>query len=269
MPPIVTEFTSSVVLNSSLYETLKATAVRLSHLDPAQRRLVDERLLDFVMQGADPSVSGKATMERLNSAISSDSRKYTEKVLGSTSAFEIFIDNEECLAGIPQAAKDSAKAAATAKGEVDKWRFGLDWPSRSAILLYADNGTLRKTICEPGWSIGSGSVSTEELIWDLLKLRTEKAKLLGFDNFLDYVLKRRMARAGQAVLDFIARCTVECIPSSTKRTRSSGSSFQRKPRHPSLKSFLGTKATGARDGNESFASSTRKIFTNSSPPVMF
>jgi oligopeptidase A len=205
MLPLVSEFSSSISLDQQLWNVLKSFAH--SHaadsLSDIQKRYVSETCEEFQSAGADLNEESKRRMFEINSALAKVTQKFGENVLDSTNAWELFISEESRLSGLPESAKTSAAEDAKAKGKEGQWRFTQQFPSMYPVMQYATDDQLRKEIWEGGCTIGNGGESDNtQLIWEILRLRKEKAALLGHDNFADLVLKRRMAKDGQGALRF-------------------------------------------------------------------
>ncbi len=205
MLPLVSEFSSSISLDQQLWTVLKSFAH--SHaadsLSDIQKRYLRETCEEFQSAGADLNEESKRRMFEINSALAKVTQKFGENVLDSTNAWELFISEESRLSGLPESAKTSAAEDAKAKGKEGQWRFTQQFPSMYPVMQYATDDQLRKEIWEGGCTIGNGGESDNtQLIWEILRLRKEKAALLGHDNFADLVLKRRMAKDGQGALRF-------------------------------------------------------------------
>jgi oligopeptidase A len=205
MLPVVSEFSSSISLDDDLWKVLKsfASSEAIASLSEIQQRFVQETCDDFKAAGADLDPEAKKRMFEINSELASETQKFGENVLDSTNAWELFVENEEDLAGLPESAKATAAEDAAAKGKEGQWRFTQQFPSMYPVMQYAENDELRRKIWEGGCTIGHvGEYDNSQHIWNILKLRREKAALLGFKNFADQVLERRMARSGKGALDF-------------------------------------------------------------------
>ena len=203
--PRVTAFYASIPLDDAIWERLKAFSESNAReaLDATRKRFVDETCADFIQAGANLPAGEKARVAELQSRLSEVTQKFSENVLDSTNAWELVIDDEARLAGLPESAKAAAAADAAAKGQEGKWRFTLQHPSMGPVLQYADDDDLRREIWEANCSIGrDGDFDNTALIWEILELRQEKAELLGCKNFADLTLQRRMAGNGQAALKF-------------------------------------------------------------------
>ena len=155
-------------------------------LDATRERFVDETCASFIQSGADLPADQKARVAELESRLSEITQKFSENVLDSTNAWELVIEDESRLAGLPESAKAAAAADAEGKGHEGKWRFTLQYPSMGPVLQYADDDDLRREIWEANCTIGrDDDFDNTALIWEILELRQEKAELLGYDNFAD------------------------------------------------------------------------------------
>ncbi|MGD1977974.1 MAG: M3 family metallopeptidase [Akkermansiaceae bacterium] len=205
MLPVVSEFSSSISLDDDLWKVLKSYAETpaVEGLTEIQKRYVQETCDDFKAAGADLDPDAKKRMFEINSELASETQKFGENVLDSTNAWELLVDGEEELAGLPESAKATAAEDAKSKGKEGQWRFTQQFPSMYPVMQYAESDDLRRKIWEGSCTIGNGGEhDNSQLVWNILKLRKEKAALLGFDNFADHVLERRMARSGKGALDF-------------------------------------------------------------------
>ncbi|MDP0497809.1 MAG: M3 family metallopeptidase [Verrucomicrobiota bacterium JB024] len=209
MLPKVSEFYTRISLNDKLWQVIKAFAetAEAKALTGTRKRLLEETLEDFKGSGADLPPEKKKLLEGINAELSRLTQKYGENVLDSTNAWELLIEDETRLAGLPQSAKDAARESAKAKGHGtdDKpvWRFTQHMPSLLPVMKYADDEGLRKQVWEGSVGIGQKEPhDNTELVWKILEKRQEKAELLGKDNFADLVLERRMAKTGAAALAF-------------------------------------------------------------------
>jgi oligopeptidase A len=206
MLPVVSEFSSSISLDDKLWKVLKSyvSSKASDHLSEIQQRFVQETCDDFKAAGADLDPDSKKRMFELNSELARVTQKFGENVLDSTNAWELYLENEEELAGLPDSAKTAAAEDAKAKGQEGKWRITQQFPSMYPVMQYAESDELRKKVWEGGGTIGhDGDHDNTANIWEILELRKEKAALLGFENFADHVLQRRMAGSGKQALGFV------------------------------------------------------------------
>lgn len=212
MLPKVSAFFAKIPLNSELWDLV----LTYSNTDEARgltglrRRTLEETLAYFRQHGAELPAEKKTRLEELESELSQATQKYSENVLDSTNAWELVFDDAEKLKGLPESALAAAKADALAKGlgteESPKYRLTLKAPSIIPVMEHLEDDAIRKQVWTGSCSIGNGGqYDNTDLIWTILRLRHEKAQLLGKANFADYILERRMAKTGATALQFTER----------------------------------------------------------------
>ena len=204
--PAVSNFFSSISLDGELWQKLKAYSElpEAKNLSSVQERFVSETCHDFISSGANLSSNDKTRMAAISSELALLTQKFSERVLDSTKAFELFIADEARLTGLPESAKAAAAEDAKKEGREGEWRFTLQMPSFLPVLQHADDEELRRQLWTASSRIASeGDLDNTSFIWDIIKLRQEKAVLLGFTNFADLTLQRRMAKNGQTALGFV------------------------------------------------------------------
>ena len=210
MLPKVSEFYSKVPLNSGLWNRIKAYSEteEAKSLSGTRLRFLEETLSDFQNSGADLPSEDKDRLMQIESELAQKTQKYSENVLDSTNQWELIVDNEEDLSGLPEnskaAALENAKSKEIGSEENPKWRFTLQAPSYFPVLEHVHSDSIRKKVWEGTCSIGaSGDYDNSNLVWEILELRQKKAELLGKKNFADQVLQRRMAKSGATALAFV------------------------------------------------------------------
>ena len=210
--PRVVELLSGLPLNEPLWRVIKAYADsdEAAQLPPTRRRFVDKTRAYFARHGADLDAAGKARLAEIDLALTRKCLRYSQNVLDATHAFELLVQDEERLAGLPDRAKRAARQSAEEKG-LAGWRFTLQAPSYIAALTYLDDGELRERLYR-GMATRATSAphDNRELVRQLLQLRQAKAKLLGFASFVDLVTEERMAKSGaqaRAFVDDLSRRT--------------------------------------------------------------
>jgi oligopeptidase A len=217
MLPKVSAFFAKIRLNGELWRRLKAVAQspEAVALRGIHRRFLDETLADFREAGADLPPEAKARLEALQIELADLTQKFSENVLDSTNAWEMLVDDEARLAGLPDHAKAAAKQSAASKGLGDSgkpvWRFTLHGPSQEPFMTYAEDAGLRRKMWSAAAGVGAAApYDNTPLIARILALRAEKAAVLGKDHFADLVLERRMAKSGKRALEFIEDFRSRC-----------------------------------------------------------
>jgi oligopeptidase A len=209
MLPKVSEFHAKIPLNEGLWKRIKAYSetAEAKSLTGTRKRYLEETVASFKSSGADLPPEKKKRMEEIQAELAKLTQKYSENCLDSVNAWEMVIDKEADLTGLPELAKEQALQSAKSKklGSADepKWRFSLQAPSMIPVMRYADKEELRKTIWTAFNEVGTKDPhDNRELVGQILALRQEKAELLGFKNFADLTLHRRMAKTGERALEF-------------------------------------------------------------------
>ena len=208
----VSLFYSSIPLDAELWSAVKQVEQNTNpdELAPVHRRFLKKTLSGFRRAGADLDAAGKKTLEEIDVALTEVTNKFAQNVLDATNAFELVVTDQEQLAGLPESALMAARESAKSKGR-EGWRLTLQAPSYIASMTYLDNRSLRQHLWEASNSRAtSGELDNRKLVGEILRLRREKARLLGYRDFADLVLEERMAHTGaqaQAFLEDLYRKT--------------------------------------------------------------
>jgi len=203
--PKVSAFSSRVYQDPRLYAALQEFAAtdEAKRLDPTRARLLHKLLDAFRRNGAELDEPGKQRLAALEVELAQITTKFSQNVLDSTNEYELVITDEARLAGLPDSARAAARASAHKKG-VEGWRFTLHAPSLIPLLTYLDDREIRREVwLAYGTRASSGEHDNRGLIEQILRLRAEKAQLLGYENFADLVLEDRMAKSGVAARHFV------------------------------------------------------------------
>ncbi len=203
--PKASAFWSAISKNQALYAALKAFAEtpEAKKLDPTKRRFLKKTLDSFRRNGAELDDAGRTRLEAIDVELTEVTTKFSQNVLDATNAFELVITDESKLAGLPETARAAAQQDAKNKA-VEGWRFTLQAPSLTPLLTYLDDRTIREQVWRAyGTRATSGEHDNRDLIVKILKLRNEKATMLGYVDFSDLVLEDRMAKAGDRADAFV------------------------------------------------------------------
>lgn len=200
--PHVSQFYSSIALREGLYRALrKYAAQKPTGLTPTQERFVRKTLEDFERHGAELPPEGKERLQAIDRQLSEKTTAFSQNVLDGTNSFELIVD-ETRLSGLPEFAKTAARESAQEKG-LDGYRLTLQGPSVIPLLTYADDASLREEIWRAFNLRGRGKNDNLPLVRDILRLRRERAELLGFKNFADLATADRMAKSGEEAIEFV------------------------------------------------------------------
>ncbi|HOM05876.1 MAG TPA: M3 family metallopeptidase, partial [Candidatus Kapabacteria bacterium] len=176
-------------------------------LSPEQLRLLEQKYQDFVKNGALLDKTAKERLAQINQRLSTLQLKFRDNVLAETNNYKLYIEKEEELRGLPNNVVESAKEAATRDGQPDKWLFTLHNPSIMPFLQYADNRDLRAQILKAYLNRGNNDneYDNKEIIKEIVSLSQEKARLLGFPNFAEFVISDNMAKTSDRVFELLYR----------------------------------------------------------------
>lgn len=206
--PKLTAFSSDVSLDEAIFQKVKTVHDKKSslNLNTEQARLLEKTYLSFARNGALLSAQDKETLRQIDQDLSVLGPKFSENVLKATNAFEMYLDKKEDVDGIPEGILEGAAAMAESKGQKGKWLFTLSIPSYLPFMTYAKSRTLREKM----WKVYSsraykGEFDNQETVLKIVKLRDQRAKLLGFKSHADFVLAERMAQNPQTVTDFLSK----------------------------------------------------------------
>lgn len=208
--PEVVSFSSSIALDPKVWNAVRQASECdwVRKLSPTKKRFVEEMLADFRESGAELSEAEKKRFAEVQTELSLATKRFAENVLDSTNAWELVVDDETELEGLPESAREAAHQTALAKGigseEEPRWLFTLQFTSMMPVMQYAESDALRRRMWEGANTIGKGGeYDNAELIARILELRDEKARLLGFACYGDYATSRRMAGSGEKALAFV------------------------------------------------------------------
>ena len=205
--PAISAFYASIPLDPKLYAALSAYArtPEAKTISATKRRFLQKTLEEFKRHGAELNAEGKTQLEALSVKLADVTNKFAQNVVDASAAFELYVEDEKRLAGLPERTKAATRAAAEARGKPGH-RFGLDAPTYLSVMTYADDAELRRTLWHAyNTRAASGERDNRPLIGEILALRAQKAKLLGYANFADLVLEDRMAKKGEVARAFVQR----------------------------------------------------------------
>ena len=192
--PKLAKFGNDINLNKNLFERVEE--VYLNHLDTLNEedaRLTELSYKGFVRNGAKLSDEDKDRIRSLDEELSTLSPQFSNNSLNATNSYELWL-TENDLDGLPQMIKDGAKMAAKSKGREDEWLFTLQFPSYYPFMKFSSRRDLRKELMTASVTkCNGGEFDNTDICKRIAKLKHERAMLLGYDNFADYVLEKRMA----------------------------------------------------------------------------
>jgi peptidyl-dipeptidase Dcp len=147
--------------------------------------------------------------------------KFGDNLLKENNAFELLLDKQEDLAGLPESVISAAKEAAEAKGYNGKWLITLDNPSRIPFLTYSDRRDLREKLYKGYLKKGDNNNENDNKknIVEIMMLRQEKAKMLGYKNYAEYVIDENMAKTPEKVFEMLNKVWAYTLPVMKKEAQ--------------------------------------------------
>jgi len=207
LTPMMSAYRNEVNLNQDLFARIKAVYDKRNelNLDVEQMRVVETIYRDFERSGAALPEDKREELKKINERLSMLSLEFGENLLAETNDFKLVIDNKEDLAGLPEGLISAAAEVATQNGMEGKWVFTLHNPSWIPFLTYSDKRELREKLFKAYYSRGNNNNDNDNkgIIAEIVKLRDQRAKLLGFENFADYVIDDNMAKTPENVYNFL------------------------------------------------------------------
>ncbi len=220
----LTDFYSDLAQDERLYAKYRAiqASAEFKILSEAQQKIINNEVRDFKLGGAELPSDQKARFKAISEELSKLASKFEENVLDTTNEYALFETDIDKLTGIPEDVLLAAKEAATSEDKPG-YKFTLHFPSYLPVLQYADNRDLRETLYRAYATRASEFGKTEfdntAIITQLLKLRDEEAKLLGFNNFAELSLATKMADTPQQVIDFLENLAKKAKPYAERDMR--------------------------------------------------
>lgn len=198
MSPVFSAFGDEITQNEVLFQRIKAVydSLPTTSLNAEQKRLTEVHYERFARQGAALGKDDKARLKEINGKLASLYTKFSQNQLHDEETYTLTLDSEADLAGLPQPLKDAAAQAAADHKQPGKWVFSNTRSSMEPFLTYSDRRDLR----EKGWRMwvnrgdNPGEHNNRKIISEILKLRTERAKMLGFETHAHRMLDNNMAK---------------------------------------------------------------------------
>jgi peptidyl-dipeptidase Dcp len=204
MAPLLSAFADEIVQNKALFTRLKAVyeARETLNLSSEQKRLADVVYTNFARQGAGLEKTEKARLKEINARLASLFTTFRQNELADEENYTLVIDKASDLAGLPENLRSAAADAADEKGLKGKWLFTNTRSSMEPFITYASRRDLR----EKGWRMWTmrgdnpGEHDNNPVIAEILELRAQRAKLLGFSTHAHWILDNNMAKTPDAAM---------------------------------------------------------------------
>ena len=213
--PKLTEYGNSVYMNPELFARVKKVYESRDRqsLTPEQSTLLEDTWKSFIKGGANLESAAQKRFQEIAMELSQLGLKFDENTLAETNGFTLHITDEKDLAGLPEGAVEMAAMTAKEK-ELEGWLFTLHAPSYIPFMKYADNRELREKMYRAYASRGNrdNQYDNKEVIRKMVTLRLEKAQLLGYPTYAEYVLTDRMAQNTETVNTFLGQLLAASHP---------------------------------------------------------
>lgn len=221
--PKLSAYSTEMGQNEALFNAYRfiAESPEFSTLTVAQQKIISNALRDFKLSGIDLDNEKKQRYKKISQELSKLASNYEENVLDATNAWSKLVTNEEELAGLPPSALAQAKQTAE-HAEQTGWMITLQFPSYHAVITYANNRELRRELYEAYSTRASdqgpqaGQWDNTEIMEKILALRHEKARILGFNNYAELSLAKKMAEKTEDVINFLEDLAEKSLPQAKK-----------------------------------------------------
>ncbi|MCH2532936.1 MAG: M3 family metallopeptidase [Bdellovibrionales bacterium] len=219
--PLLSNFSSDINLDEELFSQVKKVYDNKAELklSEEQQKLLQETYEGFERNGALLDKDKKQQLRKISERLSQLSPQFSENILKSTNAFTLHLADKADLEGLPESIVESAAHEAETKGK-EGYVFTLQAPSFIPFMTYNKNRALREKMWRAYTSRSfNDDFDNQENILEIIKLRSEKAKLLGYDTHADFVLSKRMAESKKTVMDFLNKLLKSAKPAAEKEVQ--------------------------------------------------
>lgn len=207
MMPELSEHSNNISLNEKLFARIKQVYLQKDkvNLSPEERALLDKTYDGFIRNGANLSDKDKETFRHLSKELSTLTLRFSQNHLKETNKYELVLQNQDELKGLPESAVEAAAHTAKEKGKEGCWIITLQAPSYVPFMKYSQNRELRKKLymAYNTQCTHQDEFNNLDIVKQLVNLRMELAQLLGFTHFADYILRKRMAENSQNVYNLL------------------------------------------------------------------
>jgi len=213
--PELAAYNDEMRLNPELFNRIKSVYDNQAgfNLDPEQKFILENIYKEFVRAGANLSKRDKDTLKEINKKLSVLGVKFNQNVLEETNSYKMYVEEKD-LAGLPESLINAAAEVAKASGQEGRWAFTTQRPSILPFLQYSPNRALRHEIFNAYINRGNNGNENDnnKILADIVRLRAQRAKLLGYRTHADYVLEPRMAKNPENVFNLLNSLWEKAIP---------------------------------------------------------
>ena len=207
MAPKLAAFSDQITQNEKLFKRIAAVyeARDASDLTPEQKRLAWLDYTNFVRAGAKLGPAAKKRLSEINQRLAALYTKFSQNLLADEADYVLFLDKESDLAGLPDSLRSAAAAAAEQRGQKGKWAVLNTRSSMEPFLTYSDRRDLREKVWRTYYNRGDHGDAHDNnaIITEILKLRAERAKLLGYQTHAHWRLENSMAGTPERAMELM------------------------------------------------------------------
>lgn len=238
--PVLSEHSNNINLNEKLFQRIKVVYnnKETANLSQEDRMLLQETYDNFVRGGANLNDKQKAQYRKLTNELSTLTLQFSQNVLKETNNYELLLTDPKQLEGLPENIKESALQTAKEKGK-EGWVFTLSAPSYMPFMIYNENRDLRKEMYMAYNTKGThlNEYNNYDVVRKLVNTRMAIAQLLGYNNYAEYTLQKRMAENTESVYQLLNQLLEAYKPTAAKEyneiqnyaRRTKGNDFQLMP----------------------------------------
>jgi Zn-dependent oligopeptidase len=215
----LTQFGNDITLDPIVFSRIKQCweARDKQALTTEEMTILEKTYRGFVRNGANLNEKDKTRLREIDETLAKTSLQYSQNVLKATNSYEKWITDSNELEGLPASFLEASAEAAEKKGKKGSWLITLDYPMIVPVLTYAKNRELRREIFMANSSKAfGGELDNQQNVLTLVKLRHERANLLGYSTHAHYVLEERMAESPEKVKDFLEELKNKAKPAAQK-----------------------------------------------------
>lgn len=209
MIPIVSLYSTQLSQNKDIYLAFKQISDH-EDLTDEQKRVVELNILDFELSGAHLDDDTKTKLQKINIKLDELSNQFSQNLLDSTNAYEHIVTDENDIKNLPQSDQDQIRFE---ENGVTKYKLNLQMPIYIAYMTYGTNRAIREELYK---AYTTRAPQNAELIDEILRLRFEMARLLGFENYAQYSIASKMAPSYKKIFTFLQQLADKSMPQANK-----------------------------------------------------
>ena len=217
--PWLSDFQNDIMTNAELFEVVKQvyTQKKELNLSPEQKTLLDKHYKSFVRNGANLKKEKQKKLRKIDNQLSTLSLKFGQHVLAETNAYQLQVEHKSELKGLTENQLETAAELAKEQNK-SGYIFTLQYPSYVPFMKYCENRKLRKALALAFGKRGfqNNDNNNEDIVKSIVKLRHERAQLLGYETHAEYILEERMAKSPIRVNTFLEDLLSKAKPAAQK-----------------------------------------------------